>query len=245
MTIHGGERIATGAGAMLVDASLLGREADSTAEAIFEFDHWRSRGEIAAAALGRGSAWLITTPTHHWVLRHYRRGGSVARRLLVDRYVWAGEQRVRAFAEWRLLARLHASGLPVPRPIAARYRRSGLLYRCDLIMQRIKDAEPLSAMLVGAALADERWSAIGAVIARLHAAGVDHADLNAHNILLDSRGGVSVIDFDRGKLRPPGSWQARNLQRLHRSLRKISAALPAERFSAAAWNCLLAGYARA
>jgi hypothetical protein len=45
-----------------------------------------------------------------WVLRHYRRGGAVARRLLADRYVWAGEERVRAFAEWRLLARLHASG---------------------------------------------------------------------------------------------------------------------------------------
>ena len=45
------------------------------------------------------------------------------------------------------------------------------------------------------------WRAIGAAIARLHRGGVDHADLNAHNILLDGRGAVSVIDFDRGRVR--------------------------------------------
>ncbi len=152
---------------------------------------------------------------------------------------------MRAFAEWRLLARLHAGGLPVPQPIAARYRRAGILYRCDLIMRRIAGAEPLSAILAGAALEAGIWGAIGGVIARLHAAGVDHADLNAHNILLDGRGSVSLIDFDRGKLRPPGAWKARNLQRLHRSLRKISAELPEGRFTTTTWNWLVAGYAHA
>lgn len=230
---------------MLVDASRLGAPPDASAEALFEVDYWRSHGEIAPAARGRGSVWLIATNVDQWVLRHYRRGGAVARRLLADRYVWAGEERVRAFAEWRLLARLHAGGLPVPQPIAARYRRAGLLYRCDLIMRRIQGAEPLSAMLAGAALEAKAWAAVGGAIARLHAAGVDHADLNAHNILLDGFGAVSVIDFDRGRVRPPGAWKARNLQRLHRSLRKISAQLPAGRFTTTTWNCLVAGYAHA
>jgi 3-deoxy-D-manno-octulosonic acid kinase len=54
---------------------------------------------------------------------------------------------------------------------------------------------------------------------------------------------VSVIDFDRGRLRSPGAWTTQNLTRLHRSLVKISRPLPADRFSAAAWQCLLAGYA--
>ena len=42
--------------------------------------------------------------------------------------------------------------------------------------------------------------------------GVDHADLNAHNILLDGRGAVSVIDFDRGRVRERGAWTVQKLQ---------------------------------
>jgi len=70
---------------------------------------------------------------------------------------------------------------------------------------------------------------------------VDHADLNAHNILMGD-GGVSIIDFDRGRLRAPGKWAAANLARLQRSLMKIGAALPPGRFSAADWDALMAGY---
>jgi 3-deoxy-D-manno-octulosonic acid kinase len=245
MTTDRARRIATADGAILVDASGLACAPGAPPEAIFELDYWRSRGEVTPAGRGRGSAWLIASGVDQWVLRHYRRGGALARRLLTDRYIWAGEDRVRAFAEWRLLARLHAGGLPVPEPIGARYRRAGFLYRCDLIMRRIAGAEPLSTTLAAAALEAGIWGAIGGAIARLHAAGVDHADLNAHNILVDSRGCVSVIDFDRGRIRAPGAWKARNLQRLHRSLQKISAQLPAGRFTTTAWNWLVSGYAHA
>jgi 3-deoxy-D-manno-octulosonic acid kinase len=92
----------------------------------------------------------------------------------------------------------------------------------------------------------DTWREVGAAVARLHAAGADHADLNAHNILVGIDGVVSVIDFDRGMLRTPGgksgAWAARNLSRLHRSLVKVSRDLPPDRFSAAAWDRLLAGY---
>jgi 3-deoxy-D-manno-octulosonic acid kinase len=108
-------------------------------------------------------------------------------------------------------------------------------------MQRIEDALPLSARLGAAPLERASWRAVGATIARMHAAGVDHADLNAHNILL---GGdrISIVDFDRGRLRPPGHWAARNLARLRRSLVKISAPLPADRFSSDEWAAFLEGY---
>jgi 3-deoxy-D-manno-octulosonic acid kinase len=166
-----------------------------------------------------------------------------------DGYVWTGEEGVRAFAEWRLLELLARRGLPVPRPVAARYQRTGLRYRCDLITQRIVDAEPLSAALARDALPQPLWRAVGATVARLHGAGVDHADLNAHNILLgvkDAAVGVkdavSVIDFDRGRLRAPGAWRARNLRRLRRSLAKISRDLPSGRYSDETWDWLMAGY---
>jgi 3-deoxy-D-manno-octulosonic acid kinase len=156
---------------------------------------------------------------------------------------------VRAFAEWRLLEGLSRRGLPVPKPVAARYRRAGLCYRCDLITQRIMNAEPLSTALAQGALPEPQWRAVGATIARLHRAGVDHADLNAHNILLVSAGEllegggeIRVIDFDRGRLRAQGKWTSRNLQRLLRSLIKISRDLPAGRFSDETWEWLMAGY---
>jgi 3-deoxy-D-manno-octulosonic acid kinase len=203
---------------------------------------WRSRGELVEVSSGgRGSAWFIDSPARQWALRHFRRGGFIAR-LSEDQYVWAGEDRVRSFAEWRLLEELARAGLPVPEPVAARYHRTGLTYRCDLITQRIADAEPVAAVLARTAIPAQSWREIGGVIARLHGFGVDHADLNAHNILLDGRGAVSVIDFDRGRLREQGAWALGNLQRLRESLVKLSAGMPEERFSAQAWEWVLAGY---
>jgi 3-deoxy-D-manno-octulosonic acid kinase len=243
MIKDGGERIATRSGAVLRHPGGL----EDVAETWFEPAFWAERGELRDVIAGRGAAWFIGA-AGRWVLRHYRRGGWVAH-LSTDTYVWHGEKRVRAFAEWRLLAVLFARGLPVPRPVGARYRRSGLVYRCDLIVQRIEGAQPLSALLEAAPLSETLWRAVGAAIARLHAAGADHADLNAHNILIAPerpRGDaamVSVIDFDRGRLRPPGAWSRGNLARLRRSLEKVSRRMPADRFSAPAWKCLLDGYA--
>src|SRR5258708_29017649 len=172
---------------MLSDPACLGNLPPNAQEALFDPEYWRGRHELLEAAGGRGSAWFIASGARQWVLRHFRRGGFIAR-LSQDCYVWTGENRVRAFAEWRLLELLTHRGLPVPKPVGARYQRSGLCYRCDLITQRIANAEPLSAVLVRGALAEPRWRAVGATIASLHRAGVDHADLNAHNILLDSKG---------------------------------------------------------
>ena len=264
----GGRRMATATGAMLADPACLGNPPQITAQtaqslfdpvALFDPEFWRARGELRDVTGGRGAAWFIESDSRRWALRHYRRGGFIAH-FSQDRYLWMGEDRVRAFAEWRLLDELCRLGLPVPKPVAARYERLGWSYRCDLITQRIVGAAPLSAVLARDSLPEPQWRAIGAAIARLHRAGVDHADLNAHNILIDAAGLVSVIDFDRGRLRGPRAhggpggpggqrsqrgqhaWAARNMQRLHRSLVKISRGLEAGRFSTSAWDWLLAGY---
>jgi 3-deoxy-D-manno-octulosonic acid kinase len=238
---NGGQRIATASGVMLADPAALGNAPADNTEALFDPKFWAARGEFAAVNTGRGAAWFIGSASNQWLLRHYRRGGFIAG-ISQDRYVWSGESRVRAFAEWRLLQWLAQAGLPVPKPIAAWYRRAGLTYSCDLIIRRIADADPLSSVLRSAELPHASWRAIGAVIARFHQAGVDHADLNGHNILLDAAHGISVIDFDRGRLRTPGRWRLRNLRRLHRSLLKISSELPSKRFTAEAWEALMAGY---
>ncbi|KFL35560.1 3-deoxy-D-manno-octulosonic acid kinase [Arenimonas donghaensis] len=169
---------------------------------------------------GRGGAWFVESGFGRGVLRRYRRGGLAARASR-DRYLWLGEDRVRSFAEFRLLASLRSQGLRVPSPLLAGYWRQGPAYRAAIVVERIEGASPLAACLdhPGAAA----WTATGRAIARLHAAGVDHADLNAHNVLLDPAGDAWLIDFDRGRRRAPAAgWREANLARLSRSLAKLA-----------------------
>jgi len=199
-------------------------------------------GHLAGiAAAGRGTTWFFARGERQLVLRHYRRGGLPAR-IFADRYVWTGLSRSRPWREWHLLATLHARGLPVPRPVAARVVRHGIFYRGDLITERLP-AEPLSAWLHKGTLPAGRWHAIGVCIRRFHAAGAFHADLNAHNILLADDGAVFVIDFDRGELRTPGGWRDANLRRLERSLCKLRGKYPDFGFTSEDWQSLLVGYA--
>ncbi len=238
------ESIATTDGAMLADPTRFVAPSGLAPECLFEPGFWQARGELSRVRRGRGAAWFVAADRGGWVLRHYRRGGALAARMALDRYVWTGEDRVRAFEEFRLLALLHERGLPVPEPIAARYRRGWLSYRCDLITRRIPQAEPLSELLQRGRLEAAVWQLVGATVARFHRLGVDHADLNANNILLDVHGAVSVLDFDRGRIRPPGGWRERNLRRLERSFSKVARGLPRDRFMRSDWQALHEAYRR-
>lgn len=229
-------RVLTG-GAMLYDSSRAGNLTPSW----FDPEYWLSRGELEGVAHGRGDAHMIYTAGQRYVLRHYRRGGLIAH-LSADRYLWRRESLTRPFAEWQLIYQLRRAGLPVPPPVGARYRRSGLTYSGELITERMVDAESLSARLAQAMVPMLQWIGIGNCIRRFHDRGVFHADLNAHNILLGEGEAVYLIDFDRGRLRKPGLWCDANLVRLRRSLEKMTFALPAERFTEDDWHGLLDGY---
>lgn len=181
---------------------------------------WGDAAEPVAAG-GRGAAWFVRGAFGDGVLRRYHRGG-VAARFSRDRYVWLGSERVRSVEEFRLLALLRASGLPVPAPLLAGWWRHGASYRAAILIERIAGARPLATWLDDRADAAP-WSAIGTMIADFHRHGLDHADLNANNILVDGDGTPWLIDFDRGAIRPPGgSWRRNNLARLQRSLAKLA-----------------------
>jgi 3-deoxy-D-manno-octulosonic acid kinase len=217
------------------------RIADQPRNEWFSAEKWPPLAPLATGA-GRCPPRVVTFGAEPWILRHYTRGGLVAR-VVEDSYVWTGPDRTRAFREWRLLGELQKRGLPVPRPVAARVARSGLTYRADLITVQIDGAVPMSALLARGELGPATMRAVGRCIARFHRAGVWHADLNAHNVQIDPQGRVFLLDFDRGCLRTPRErWQRGNLRRLRRSILKTAGSADSAAANPA-WEDLVAGYA--
>ncbi|MES2404202.1 MAG: 3-deoxy-D-manno-octulosonic acid kinase [Pseudomonadota bacterium] len=230
--------VASGDEAMVFDAGL----PETPTREWFDPAWWAGKGALAKAGGGRGGVASLDTPVGPCVLRHYRRGGLVAP-LLGDRYLWNGRNRSRGFAEFNLLATLHRRGLPVPAPIAARCVRRGLYYTADLITRTIGNARTLTDIIAARQFDSALAGEVGALVARFHAAGVDHADLNAHNILL-ADGKLWLVDFDRGEIRGTGTaWKLANLARLKRSLLKVGACDHEEaKLDREIWTPLMRGY---
>ena len=205
----------------------------------FDADSWASQNAITGFAEGRGTTFFIQHADRDYVLRHYRRGGMIAR-ISPDRYIWTGLQRTRAWREWHLLAKMQEMGLPVPQPVAVQVVRHGMLYSADIMTRRINQANTLAGELAHHALAREDWQALGKVIRQFHHHGVWHADLNANNILLNDKKQMFLIDFDRGRLRKPAHhWQRANIDRLKRSLLKLQGRSSDFYFTASDWQALL------
>lgn len=214
--------------------------ADHVDSAFFEPEAWQRRNALLGTARGRGAAVFVQGKGGEYVLRHYRRGGLPAR-LSEDCYFWLGLEHSRPWLEWHMLVTLQAHNLPAPRPIAARLVQTALCYRADIVTARIP-GQSLASLLARTAVGPESWRAIGACVRQFHEAGVYHADLNAHNILLNDEGAVFLVDFDRGRFRPPGDWQKGNLDRLQRSLRKLVSLDVRFAFNESDWDDLMLGY---
>ena len=195
--------------------------------------------------LGRGTVYLFNYGSMSVVLRHYCRGGMV-RHLIRDSYFYTGLDETRMWREFHLLQLLQEKGLPVPTPLAVRCVKTSLFsYRGDIVTEVIPQAQTLAQCLQEHELTPELWGSLGTVLASFHSAGVYHADLNANNIMLDNERRFYLIDFDRGELRSPDKgtlWAERNLQRLERSLRKLSVKHPVFHFLEHDWKALNDAY---
>jgi 3-deoxy-D-manno-octulosonic acid kinase len=208
----------------------------------FDQEVWRDSSALVSSAQGRAAVCIFHYQDREYVLRHYQRGGWMAK-LCADRYLWGGVEQTRAWREWHLMAEMYQQGLPVPRPVAARVQRHGLWYSADLITERLVNVETLADCLMKKALTELQWRAIGCVVRRFHDAGIYHADLNARNILLNDVGKVFLIDFDKGERRVSGAaWQQENLYRLQRSLNKFKVTVSEFYFDETSIGWLLDGY---
>lgn len=185
--------------------------------------------EAVAVLEGRGPVPVVSTELGHWVVRRYRRGGWLAAPLLGERYLRLGVERPLREAEASAEARCR--GIATPRVVAGAVYRNGPFYRADLITEFIADASDLVDTLFRAEHSDSERAEIlygvGKLVGKSAAAGIEHRDLNARNVLLE-RGLYGfvplLLDLDRCRVLPPGvaGNPAPMLKRLVRSLRKHS-----------------------
>ncbi len=226
-------------GAILYDKAIINQISDKR----FIPEGWL-HAEVLTGSLrsgGRGNTMFVGNVPRQFVLRHYQRGGLLGK-LVRDTYIFSGEDLTRSFMEWRLLDKLAANNMNVPRPAAARFRRRGTFYTADLITVRIPDVVSLSQYIAVQDRDEAFWQSVGAAIWKFHEAGVYHADMNAYNVQVDKDGDIWMLDFDKGALKSPGPWQQETLSRLHRSLRKVLDLDPRLHFRAVNWEQLLQGY---
>lgn len=191
----------------------------------FDPPHYPGQSQALATGSGRGQAHRVSHEGQSWVLRHYRRGGWVAK-FNADQYPAVPTHDSRAMQEFVLLREMHSRGLPVPQPVAARCVRSNpwmgswSRYRADIAVVCVDQSTNLAQRLDHERPGPEIWRAIGQAIAQMHWHQIDHTDLNCHNILINANGQAWLIDFDKCQRRHGDAWKAGNLERLLRSLRK-------------------------
>lgn len=185
----------------------------------FHADYWAQQDRLLGTYSGRGSVWIIKSEHGKWILKHYFRGGLYAK-VNQDKYLWSGVNNTRAVREFKLLEYLQTKQLPSPKPVAVRVLKSGLFYANDLITEYIQHETTFAKQLLNQQTSPQAWARIGQVVAQFHRHHVYHADLNAHNLLINGDQ-VILIDFDKGELKNnKKDWPQANIARLKRSIEK-------------------------
>ncbi len=207
----------------------------------FDIDYWKLQGKVTGSAQGRGTTWFIQLSNElQGALRHYRRGGLFGR-FIKEHYLYTGLHRNRAYLELCLLKQLQEKQVNVPKPVAARLQKIGLVYRADIMVERIANARDLVAILEKQTLDNDVYQRIGQEVRKMHDAQVNHTDLNIHNILLDDNSIPWIIDFDKCYKQDGDAWKEKNLERLKRSFNKEVNKCNIQ-WQDNHWEALLSGY---
>ncbi|MGD8320345.1 MAG: lipopolysaccharide kinase InaA family protein [Gemmatimonadota bacterium] len=240
---------------------------DATLTAGRTLHGWAAAQEGVRALQGRGKVYSVPAPVHgpdgreRWVVRHYLRGGAVAR-YLHDRYLAVG--RPRPLVEAQAVTGARERGVSTPAVVAGAVYPAGLFYRADLVTEEIPGASDLAQILFGdnpLALDPEgALVATGRFVRSLERAGILHPDLNAKNLVLrpsDAPAGeggearerlpaVHLVDLDRCCARDQGVpvpvFAMR--RRLERSLRKFENRRR-RHLSPTLWSALRRGFGEA
>jgi 3-deoxy-D-manno-octulosonic acid kinase len=185
----------------------------------FTSQYWQLKDAITGQATGRGTTFFFQHNENEYVLRHYRRGGLIGK-VLSDQYLYTGLEQSRAWQEFKLLEHLQTLGLASPKPSAAMVTKRGIYYQADIISKKIPNAQDLHHVLLERRLSTDVCQKIGQTIAKFHNHQIYHHDLNIHNLMLDTKQGVWLIDFDKCGIKQGNNWKRSNIARLKRSFEK-------------------------
>ena len=204
----------------------------------FEANQWLQNKSDDVNVFGRGETIFFRHQNLKCVLKHYYRGGILGR-YIRDRYLWTGIDGSRSIREFRRLEKLSAMGLPVPKPIGARVKKSGATYTADLITIEIENSKTLSELIIDDDVDNNVWKSIGKCLHLFNNKEIYHPDLNTNNILIDDELNVYLIDFDTSsRLHQKISSKRSTLDRFHRSLKKTFKNSN-KKFLESDWNIIL------
>jgi 3-deoxy-D-manno-octulosonic acid kinase len=187
------------------------------------------RASRAGAGIRQSGFPLVIGDRLNLFFRRSRRGGLIR---LVNRDIYFGI-RPRPLRELAIAAEAARRQLPVAEPLGALLEPlAPAVYRGAMITRTLNgmtlweflgtDDDPVVRTHV---LEQARHA-----IARIHQGGLDHADLNLHNLFVTRAGEsftVVILDLDKARLYPdalPLRLRQRNLRRLARSARKLDPA---------------------
>ena len=186
---------------------------------------------VASRRPGRTTVWRWDPhwlPGRRLVVRQFVHGGLFGR--LWQDLFWGARPMLQ---ELRLTLHAGRSNVPTSRPVALRLQPVfGPLLRAHYVteeMPGVRNLLDLCRSNPKGILAPRRRQAVSRAVAEtlvaLHAAGIDHRDLNLKNLLIDAAADpprVYVIDFKKARPRPVMSLQQglQNLVRLDRSVVK-------------------------
>lgn len=214
---------------------------------------WAARHPDRRDLAGRGAVFSVPAPatgsdgSPRWVVRHYFRGGALARHL-GDRYLALGDPR--PIKEARAAAEARRRLIPTPSVVAGAVYPEGLFYRADLVTEEIPDAADLAAVLFERdpppITPEAALMAAGTLVRCLERSGVFHPDLNAKNIVLQplpEGARAHLVDLDRCCPRVVGVPAPAHpmRRRLERSLRKFEVKV-GRHLPASAWAALHRGF---
>ena len=186
-----------------------------------------------------GRSQLTILPLHDGsderaFVRRCVRGGMLGRFL---RELYLGDKNPRPLQELKVSEHARAHGISTPEILAVAFEQVGpFFYKGAVATREVKQSADLQAELgsigcpvVGETLAEKRRATdlLGKLVAKMHGAGIRHADLHLKNVLLAREEGVPklyLIDLDAARIIQPLSdfMKCANLLRLYRSVEKVN-----------------------
>ena len=187
---------------------------------LFNIDYISKEGLIKSVMDGRGKALELEYGGKSYFLKHYIRGGFVAK-ISYDRYIFNSLASTRAVKEYNFLNTMNDKGLPVPKAAALQVITNRFTYKADLITCKIENEGTLYEFIKNNKMTKVLWNSLGTTIEKFYQENVYHSDLNAKNIIIDKDNNFFLLDFDNSYFFYDKKLFTKSMFRLERSLKKI------------------------